>query len=108
MNPEVLVLQRPLHHYDDLNAGKVLEVLYTHVHERGLGLPEKGHRHRRPRSCFLSVERPEQAEKADVVWTIKERGIDTAVDKTETFREKMEKAFQRTATEANKNNRFHM
>lgn len=106
MNPEVLVLQRPLHHYDDLNAGKVLEVLYTHVHERGLGLPEKGRRHRRPRSCFLSVERPEQAEKADVVWTIKERCIDSAVEKTETFREKMEKAFQRTTTEAQ--SRFHM
>jgi hypothetical protein len=35
-----------------------------------------------------------------------ERCIDSAVEKTETFREKMEKAFQRTTTEAQ--SRFHM
>ena len=35
-----------------------------------------------------------------------ECSIDTAVEKTETFREKMEKAFQRTTTEAQ--SRFHM
>lgn len=29
------------------------EVLQTHVNERGLALPEKGRRHRRPRTCPL-------------------------------------------------------
>ena len=41
-----------------------------------------------------------------VIHGCQERGIDTAVEKTETFREKMEKAFQRTTTEAQ--SRFHM
>jgi len=108
MNPEVLVLQRPLHHYDNLNADKVLEVLQTHVNERGLALPEKGRRHRRPRTCFLSVERPEHAEKADVVWTINKDGqVETTIetDKTGRFLEKMQRAFRAPSM---KNNPFHM
>ncbi|CAL1151781.1 unnamed protein product [Cladocopium goreaui] len=39
MNPEVLVLQRPLHHYDANTAKMVLQLLKTHVEERGLAMP---------------------------------------------------------------------
>lgn len=56
MNPEVLVLQRPLHHYDYETSRVVMGVLRRHVEEKGLGLPEEGREHRRPRTCCLVCE----------------------------------------------------
>ncbi|CAJ1401466.1 unnamed protein product [Effrenium voratum] len=80
MNPEVLVLQRPLHHYDETMAKVVLDLLKIHVQEKGLGLPEKGRPHRRPRTCFFTVEDVNQAKEADVVWTIKDRKVGDQVE----------------------------
>lgn len=95
MNPEVLVLQRPLHHYDADTAKMVLGLLKAvrnsilrlfskeHVANRGLALPAQGREHRRPRTCFFTVEEKSQAimsfgkgtfcheaEAADVIWRI--------------------------------------
>eukprot|EP00930_Biecheleria_cincta_P059241 TRINITY_DN44996_c0_g1_i1.p1 TRINITY_DN44996_c0_g1~~TRINITY_DN44996_c0_g1_i1.p1 ORF type:complete len:848 (+),score=128.43 TRINITY_DN44996_c0_g1_i1:286-2544(+) len=70
MNPEVLVLQRPLHHYDAPTSKIVLQVLNTCIENRGLFLPEKSKCHRRPRTCFFTVEDNSQAHVADYVWHI--------------------------------------
>lgn len=75
MNPEVIVLQRPLHHYDYNTSKLVMDVLKAHVRERGLGLPEEGRPHRRPRTCFFTVEDVSQAEQADVAWHIKDQTV---------------------------------
>ncbi|CAE6921301.1 lolD [Symbiodinium natans] len=70
MNPEVLVLQRPLHHYDKKTGELVLDLLKENVQSRGLELPEKNRVHRRPRTCFFTVEAETDAHRADVVWYI--------------------------------------
>jgi len=75
MNPEVIVLQRPLHHYDSKTSQLVMNVLKAHVRERGLGLPEEGRPHRRPRTCFFTIEDASQAEQADVSWHIHENNV---------------------------------
>eukprot|EP00747_Dinoflagellata_sp_TGD_P010577 gnl/TRDRNA2_/TRDRNA2_119947_c2_seq1.p1 gnl/TRDRNA2_/TRDRNA2_119947_c2~~gnl/TRDRNA2_/TRDRNA2_119947_c2_seq1.p1 ORF type:complete len:501 (+),score=77.65 gnl/TRDRNA2_/TRDRNA2_119947_c2_seq1:3-1505(+) len=68
MNPEVAVLQRPLHHYDRDTGAKVLQAIHTHVSNRGVGLPREDAHRRRPRTCFYSPENIDQAKRADVIW----------------------------------------
>ncbi|CAE7242184.1 Abcb7 [Symbiodinium necroappetens] len=74
MNPEVMVLQRPLHHYDAPTAAIILGLLQAHVRERGLGFPAKDREHRRPRTVFFTVEEKSQAEASDVIWRITDDG----------------------------------
>ncbi|CAK9011532.1 ATP-binding cassette sub-family B member 7, partial [Durusdinium trenchii] len=62
MNPEVMVLHRPLHHYDADTAKMVLGLLKAHVTDRGLAMNEEGRQHRRPRTCFFTVEEKSQAQ----------------------------------------------
>ncbi|CAE7197734.1 ssuB [Symbiodinium natans] len=74
MNPEVMVLQRPLHHYDAATAITMEKLLRAHVVERGLVLPEEQRIHRRPRTAFFTLESAEQAEEADMTLYIQEDG----------------------------------
>ncbi|CAE7412923.1 ABCB10 [Symbiodinium pilosum] len=75
MNPNLMVLQRPLHHYDDATGDLVLNLLKEHVANRGLELPEDSILQRRPRSCFLTVESAKDAQAADAVWYIEQSSI---------------------------------
>ena len=71
LNPEVMVLQRPLHHFEATAAELILSVLKKHVAERGLAMPQgNAKRHRRPRTVFFSPETVAQARQADVIWQI--------------------------------------
>jgi len=71
MNPEVLVLQRPLHHFESTLATLILDIMRRHVEEKGLAMPQgNAARHRRPRTCFYTPETVEQAKRADVIWQI--------------------------------------
>jgi len=70
MNPEVMVLQRPLAHFNDYQEDCVLQLIHEHVHNRGVGLPPESLHMRRPRTVFISVENEDQAKFADVVWTM--------------------------------------
>lgn len=70
MNPEVLVLQRPLHHYDTATRMAVLDVLKLNVSNRGVGMPQATASRRRPRTVFFTPEAVEEAEEADDVWQI--------------------------------------
>lgn len=76
-NPEVLVLQRPLHHYDVRTRMEVLQQLKSHVRNRGLGMPPESIVLRRPRTVFLTPESVDEARKADVVWQLddKSKGV---------------------------------
>jgi len=68
VNPEVLVLQRPLIHFSHPNQKDVLDLIHEHVRNRGIGLPPETAHLRRPRTVFISVESKEQAKGADVIW----------------------------------------
>jgi len=70
MNPEVLVLQKPLIHYDTQTDLVVVEVMRTYVRNRGVGLPKASMRLRRPRTLFFTPDTKEQAEHADLIWKI--------------------------------------
>eukprot|EP00933_Yihiella_yeosuensis_P030207 TRINITY_DN23859_c0_g2_i1.p1 TRINITY_DN23859_c0_g2~~TRINITY_DN23859_c0_g2_i1.p1 ORF type:complete len:341 (+),score=30.72 TRINITY_DN23859_c0_g2_i1:140-1024(+) len=70
MNPEVLVLHRPFHHYDAETANYVLQVIKQHHRNRGLCMSEREAVNRRPRTTFLIPESVDQAKQADVIWQI--------------------------------------
>jgi ABC-type multidrug transport system fused ATPase/permease subunit len=69
-NPNIMFLQRPLHHFSDSVAEEVLDVFREHLELRGLGYEEGTVQQRRLRTMFLIVENEVQANKADVVWTM--------------------------------------
>lgn len=69
-NPEVLVLQRPMHAFDEFESLQVLGAITAHVQNRGLCLPESTASFRQPRTCFFTPETSVQALKADVIWKI--------------------------------------
>jgi len=79
MNPEVMVLQRPLLHFNQHDQKDVLDLLHEHVGNRGFGLPSENMSMRRPRTVFLSVENQEQADRADVVWMVEGTGAKSSV-----------------------------
>merc|ERR1712176_365485 len=56
MNAEVLVLQRPLSHYDEETGIGVLQLVREHVLGRGLMMPKESAGRRRPRTCFFVPE----------------------------------------------------
>jgi len=72
MNPEVMVLQRPLSHFNQQDQDNVLSLLKEHVRNRGLGLPPEHVQIRRPRSVFLSIDNKDHATHADVIWAMTE------------------------------------
>ena len=55
MNPEVLVVHKPLAHFDSQQANLVAEVLREFVDQRGVGQPFEELHMRRPRTCILPV-----------------------------------------------------
>eukprot|EP00747_Dinoflagellata_sp_TGD_P156925 gnl/TRDRNA2_/TRDRNA2_177699_c5_seq16.p1 gnl/TRDRNA2_/TRDRNA2_177699_c5~~gnl/TRDRNA2_/TRDRNA2_177699_c5_seq16.p1 ORF type:complete len:224 (+),score=42.47 gnl/TRDRNA2_/TRDRNA2_177699_c5_seq16:93-674(+) len=72
MNPEVLVLSRPLSEFKGETVSNVLDAIKRHVRCRGLCLPLETINRRRPRTCFVTCEDHDQAQHADFVWTIEE------------------------------------
>lgn len=80
MNPEILVLQRPLSNFATDRARIVLDNVFKgFVHKKGVCLPEAGQADRRPRTLFFVCESQEQAQVADVVWALEVK--DKAVSK---------------------------
>jgi len=72
VNAEVLVLQRPLIHYDESEGDRITKVIKEHVKNRGLCLPEAGRQRRRPRTCFFSPTTCQEAEEGDIIWRVQE------------------------------------
>eukprot|EP00747_Dinoflagellata_sp_TGD_P069484 gnl/TRDRNA2_/TRDRNA2_156148_c1_seq1.p1 gnl/TRDRNA2_/TRDRNA2_156148_c1~~gnl/TRDRNA2_/TRDRNA2_156148_c1_seq1.p1 ORF type:complete len:291 (+),score=31.83 gnl/TRDRNA2_/TRDRNA2_156148_c1_seq1:2-874(+) len=75
MNPEVLVLQRPLHHYDRPAAKLIFEVIKKHVQLRGIALPTGSLDRRRPRTCFFAPEEADEALASDYIWKIDQQNV---------------------------------
>jgi len=67
-NPNVMILQRPLHHFNEEVGDQVLDVLRLHVQNRGLGYRDANVQHRRPRTVFFIPDTASQARKADTIW----------------------------------------
>merc|ERR1719235_1783470 len=61
MNPEVMVMQRPLIHFAKEEKVKIMALLQEHVSNRGIGLPKEKVGLRRPRTVFLSMDEAELA-----------------------------------------------
>jgi len=74
MNPEILVLQRPLSNFSAERGLNVLKDCFVpFVRKKGLCLPEAGEADRRPRTMFFVPESTDQAKEADVVWALEEK-----------------------------------
>lgn len=74
MNPEVMVLQRPLKHFTSAQWRLVMRVMKSHIEGRGIDMPAESRGRRRPRTVFFSAEFHEQAIHADVIWAIEHDG----------------------------------
>eukprot|EP00437_Effrenium_voratum_P000374 CAMPEP_0181418798 /NCGR_PEP_ID=MMETSP1110-20121109/11745_1 /TAXON_ID=174948 /ORGANISM="Symbiodinium sp., Strain CCMP421" /LENGTH=822 /DNA_ID=CAMNT_0023541797 /DNA_START=38 /DNA_END=2503 /DNA_ORIENTATION=+ len=70
MNPDLLVLHRPFHHFDLATADDVLAVIKAHHANRGACLPVDDKNSRRPRCVVFSPETVEQARQAHILWQI--------------------------------------
>jgi len=74
MNPEVLVLQRPLYHFNQSTRGKILDLFRQHVENRGYALPEESKHKRRPRTVIFSTANKADAAVTDMVWALEREG----------------------------------
>eukprot|EP00930_Biecheleria_cincta_P057486 TRINITY_DN43419_c0_g1_i1.p1 TRINITY_DN43419_c0_g1~~TRINITY_DN43419_c0_g1_i1.p1 ORF type:complete len:406 (+),score=61.28 TRINITY_DN43419_c0_g1_i1:117-1220(+) len=70
MNPEVMVLQRPCHHFAAGESHRILKLLRDHTDSRGVGMPQQSVAQRRPRTVFFTPEMDSQADLTDVIWEI--------------------------------------
>lgn len=94
MNPEVLVLQKPLSSYSPEMAKMATNILSQYVRGRGLCLPEAGLKDRRPRTLFYSTVSGKGTLGDEVVWELKPIKPNTALpcsieDVSERFRSEL-------------------
>ena len=75
MNPEILILEKPLMNFDDYEANLVMDVLHEHIANRGVELSVQTRNRRRPRTCFYSAEHVSKTDRPDVVWKLTNGGI---------------------------------
>lgn len=71
MNPEVIVLERPLLNFHPEEAAPVIEMFKEHVENRGINLPADQKKHRRPRTVIFATETASQEKCADITCYIK-------------------------------------
>jgi len=67
MNPEILILEKPLMNFDEAESERVMTVLREYVSNRGVAMPTDTKDQRRPRTCFFSAERPTST-LVDAIW----------------------------------------
>jgi len=68
VNPEVLVLHRPITSYDPKTATNMMRIIKEHVDNRGFQVNPHSVGRRRPRTCFFTPSNQDQMMKADRVW----------------------------------------
>merc|ERR1712187_872844 len=61
MNPEVMLLHRPFHHFSNVHGSEMLSHVVDHCQNRGLGLLPATVFQRRPRTVFYIPETDAQA-----------------------------------------------
>ncbi|CAE7756423.1 potA [Symbiodinium pilosum] len=79
MNPEVLILHKPLEHFDYVFARRVVEILREFVDLRGLEKPRDSLHLRSPRTCIFSVGHLENLEDVDILLQVNSKQVE-AVD----------------------------
>merc|ERR1719161_3384663 len=75
MNPEVLIVHKPLVSFDKTHSRRVLRLLREFVDMRGIAKPPEGRRLRRPRTCIFSTSADQGTEQSDAVFQINERTV---------------------------------
>jgi len=79
MNPEVLILHKPLEHFDYVFARRVVEILREFVDLRGLEKPRETLHLRSPRTCIFSVGHLDNLEDVDTLLQVSNKQVE-AVD----------------------------
>ncbi|CAE7437512.1 pgp-1 [Symbiodinium natans] len=79
MNPEVLILHKPLEHFDYVFARRVVEILREFVDLRGLEKPRESLHLRSPRTCIFSVGHLDNLEDVDILLQVTNKQVE-AVD----------------------------
>jgi len=75
MNPEVLILHKPLENFNLMNARRVLDLLREFVDMRGLEKPPEDLLLRRPRTVIMSVDGSEALEVADMMFSVNDGSV---------------------------------
>lgn len=68
-NPECLVMHMPVITFSDEEAKDMMALLQKHVRERGLALPDRDRKYRRPRTVFVSASALARCGNADVIYS---------------------------------------
>lgn len=71
MNPEILILEKPLMNLDEAESERVMTVLREYVSNRGVAMSSESRDMRRPRACVFTAERPTTT-LVDAVWEFKD------------------------------------
>jgi len=71
MNPEVLLLQRPLSHFNDNVRDAVMAVITEHCRQRGFGMPHEDWEYRRPRTVVFTAATYNELTLADCIWEVR-------------------------------------
>jgi len=75
MNPEMVVIHKPVSMFNEHEAEKMLENVRAHVVHRGLDLPEMGRKFRRPRTVFFTSSTLAGVMTADKVFRVCAEGV---------------------------------
>jgi len=67
-NPECLVMHMPVITFSDEEAKEMMGKIRSHVRERGLALPERDRKYRRPRTVFVSASAMGRCGNADIIY----------------------------------------
>lgn len=75
MNPEVLILHKPLENFNLMHARRVLDLLREFVDLRGLEKPPEDLLLRRPRTVIMSVDGSEALDVADMMFSVNDGAV---------------------------------
>lgn len=70
MDPEIMVMHRPLYHFDEVFSRRILSLIKVHNENRGLCAPRATMHRRRPRTVFLTTDAEWQESGAHIVWRL--------------------------------------
>merc|ERR550537_782238 len=75
MNPELMVMHRPLYHFDEVVGKKLLSLIKEHHINRGLCMASTTMGRRRPRTVFMTVDDGHewQENSADIIWRLDDK-----------------------------------
>jgi len=92
VNPDLLIMHKPLTQFHSVDVQRVLEVFRTYVDLRGLEQPVQTRQQRRPRTCIMSLASLEGVEFFDLVLRIGDGSVqEVNIDGVEDLQHKTKK-----------------